>query len=355
MVGIFNSWSINKSHTLKFLVGVLVLAIYFSCSQDDGDDFVVAELRDRGEQQATDDALLRDYFETHYYNAGDLQSIANLTINDVVIEAVPDTGLPTGGRLLIDELNDSAGILEEHTVNLFDTDYTFYILRLRQGTGTITPNSGDDVRVRYEGFLEDASVFDDANKDIPQDFDLINLIPAWRLVVPQFNIAEGFTTNNGIVNYTNPGVGIMFIPSGLGFFNTFQTGIPSYSNIIFKFELLQSNQKDHDNDGVPSYIEELNQNILYTDDDSDSDGFPNYVDPDDDGDGVSTIDEHAQQQYMIGISDPDPVFGANEFVIGRTTLGSTVTITTITLVDSNGDGTFDYLDSSIAVDNNTEN
>ena len=73
---------------------------------------------------------------------------------------------------------------------------------------------------------------------------------------------------------------------------------------------------DQDNDGIPSIIEDLNNNGLEEDDDTDADGLPNYVDADDDNDGRPTADE-------IEI-DADG---------------------NITYPDSDGDGIVDYLDS----------
>jgi hypothetical protein len=75
------------------------------------------------------------------------------------------------------------------------------------------------------------------------------------------------------------------------------------------------NDLDHDNDGIPSWMEDLNGNGYLLDDDTDGDGVPNYIDNDDDGDGVLTIDEI--------IVHPDG---------------------TIEFPDYNNDGTPDYLD-----------
>ena len=50
-------------------------------------------------------------------------------------------------------------------------------------------------------------------------------------------------------------------------------------------------QTDHDNDGVPSILEDLNGDRYLINDDTDSDTLPNYRDSDDDGDGTLTKDE----------------------------------------------------------------
>ena len=88
---------------------------------------------------------------------------------------------------------------------------------------------------------------------------------------------------------------------------------------------------DHDGDGIPSYLEDLDgDKILFEqDDDFDGDGVPNYLDVDDDGDGVLTADE-------IEVND------ANEDGI--------ITEDEIIFTDTNNDGTPDYLDPDIAIE-----
>ncbi|WP_406683970.1 hypothetical protein N1F78_14950 [Seonamhaeicola sp. MEBiC1930] len=48
---------------------------------------------------------------------------------------------------------------------------------------------------------------------------------------------------------------------------------------------------EDDNDGIPSELEDINENGDLTDDDTDGDGIPNYKDADDDGDNVLTKNE----------------------------------------------------------------
>ena len=48
---------------------------------------------------------------------------------------------------------------------------------------------------------------------------------------------------------------------------------------------------DEDNDGVSTLDEDLNNDGILSNDDTDNDGIPNYLDPDDDNDNVNTLDE----------------------------------------------------------------
>ena len=285
--------------------------VFSSCKKDDGgNDVVTVELRDRDEVQAEDIIELGAYLSSHYYNSGDFEgnldpSIADITITELLVNET----VPADHTLLSESLK-----LELKTVEFADTEYKYYILRLNQGGGSESPSFADTTRLSYEGFLLDGSVFDSAVT--PVDFDLVSLIPGWRKAIPQFNTSESFMeAGDGSVDYVNNGLGIMFLPSGLAYFSSGPGIIGAYTPIIFKFELYQTFENDHDNDGIPSYLEDLNGDGEFTlnsdletfdGDDTDNDQLPNYFDPDDDGDGVLTIDEDTN-----GDGDPTNDIGAN--------------------------------------------
>lgn len=280
-----------------------LVMVFISCGDDDGPN-TTFELRDRAEQQAADRDSLMDYLSTHYYNSSFFESGTNHRIDDIIIsELAEGETVPDGSTLLLD-------VIETRTTVFDETDYEYYFLRLNQGGGE-SPNFTDRVRVRYEGFLEvDGEVFDGVATPIDLPMQGIGfsggVIRGWQLIIPEFNAANSFSLNNGIVEYDDYGLGIMFIPSGLAYFAGSQNGIPSYSNLIFKFELLQYEVDDHDNDGVPSYIEDYNMNLDVNDEDTDEDEIPDYFDVDDDGDGVLTIFED-----IDGDGDPTNDIGAN--------------------------------------------
>ncbi|WP_298236757.1 hypothetical protein [uncultured Algibacter sp.] len=270
--------------------------IFSSCKKDDGGvDPIVVELRDRTEQQIEDLATLEEYLATHYFNSGDFVGNSNPRLADIVIKelAEGETGPPADHTMLNVAVGDPISVV------FADTDYQYYLLNLNQGGGIESPTFADNVRLSYEGFLLDGSIFDSAVT--PVDFDLVGLIPGWRKVIPQFNVSESFMElGDGSIDYVNNGLGVMFLPSGLAYFSSGPGIIGSYTPIIFKFELFQMFENDHDGDGIPSYMEDLNGDGEFTlnsdvdtfdGDDTDDDTFPNYFDADDDGDGVPTINE----------------------------------------------------------------
>lgn len=362
--------------TLKkhlFLV-VFILALT-ACGNDDEANFTPVPERDRAEQQIADKDSIEDYLKGHYYNSSLFETQTNLSIDDIVIYEMPvdengdylDTPPdPTNNTRLWDAV-------DLRTTTYEDADYEYYILRLNQGGGE-SPKFTDQVRVIYEGFLEDTGeVFDDVAT--PAGFSLQGIpgisgsggvIRGWQLILPEFNTGSVVGTNNGVVEYNNYGMGMMFIPSGLGYFSQPIPDVPSYSNLIFKFELLELEVNDHDNDGVPSYLEDLNDNLDVLDDNSDEDGLPNYFDTDDDNDGVNTRDELSSMIYSEDNSMTpfateaeaqaffDNNAASNELFesIVFNSEDSTYTLNTLLIMDSDGNGTPDYLQESITINYN---
>jgi FKBP-type peptidyl-prolyl cis-trans isomerase FkpA len=281
----------------KLILPVLCLMIGFTaCKKDDDTAIEVIPLRDRKEQQLADNDSIVKYLKSHYYNAGTFVSNPNASTKDLIISLVDgDIPDPDNNKLLF-----GAAALETKQVVFAETNYEIYILRLNEGGG-VTPTFADNVRVNYEGFTLDNAVFDSSAN--PTVFDLTAVISGWRKVMPLFKTADSAPVENGdgTVSYTNHGVGVMFIPSGLAYFASGSTGIASYTPIAFKFDLFEMEENDHDNDGVPSYKEDLNGDGEFlinslnlkdeTDDDTDGDGTPNIGDADDDGDGIPTIRE----------------------------------------------------------------
>jgi hypothetical protein len=331
-----------------------LLLLLMACSPDDPEINLVPD-RDRAEQQATDNSLLLDFLDLHYYNSRTLSEISNPSVADIIITKLEDGETVPNGHTLLANSSDLVTL-----TSVFEgATYQYYVLKINQGGGSNSPKFTDRVRVLYEGRLvSDLSVFDSAVS--PVDFNLVGfganspgVITGWQRVFPEFNEAASFSSGATTL-YNDFGLGVMFIPSGLSYYSRQLQGIPSYSNLVFKFALLQVEEIDHDNDGIPSYLEDLNNNLTTFDDNTDGDATPNYVDFDDDGDGVLTINEHFHNEYTVDTNrgESEPVLENNEFVTMRNTVNGVVTINTITLVDSNDDGLFDYLDPEIAINNN---
>ncbi|MEL6813118.1 MAG: hypothetical protein AAFP76_17495, partial [Bacteroidota bacterium] len=203
--------------------------------------------------------------------------------------------------------------------------YKLYYLVVAQGGGEKSPEFPDIATLTYEGtwINEEISTVDYTRlfdgSVVPVSFDLTAVVNGFQDAMIEFNVAEDIVNNgDGTLEAINPGIGAVFMPAGLGYYVNPPAGseIPIYSQLIFSFNLWDMAQGDQDNDGIPSVDEDLNNNQLEEDDDTDGDNIPNYADADDDNDGRPTADE-------IEI-DADG---------------------NITYPDSDGDGVVDYLDS----------
>ena len=316
---------------MKFKLYILLITILllgFSCGDDDDDGIVEVPEADRTEQQVIDNDSLVSFLQSHYVDESLLTNNPTILFNEIEINQLPEDGElpnPDQNSLLID-------MVETLTTTYFDVEYEFYILKINQGGSENSPNFSDKVRVSYEGTLMDDTVFDSSST--PVDFDLTSTIAGWGRVLPEYNNAEDFIVNSdGTVTYNNPGIGIMFLPSGLGYYSAAAGTVPVYSNLIFKFKVFQSEVNDHDFDNVPSHLEDLNGDYDLTNDDTDDDTFADFIDSDDDNDGTLTIDEDLEPDSDLTVDrdgDGDPT---NDIGDGDPTND-----------DTDGDGIPNYLD-----------
>ena len=265
-----------------FLTGIVLSMALVSCSDDEEGVEQVPE-RDKGEQALEDDQALRAYLETHFYNYDDFECPAGDF--DYIVRFDTISGDNANKTPIIE-----SDKLIQKTYSKDDIDYNIYVLEVREGVGE-QPTFSDSTLVTYRGELLDRSTFD--NTKTPVWFDQISLIDGFTQGVIEFKGASGYTVNaDNTVSFTNDyGVGAVFMPSGLGYFSNSQARIPAYSPLIFSFNLLQVNEADHDGDGIPSWMEDLDGDGDLRNDDSDEDETPNFADSDDDGDGTPTRDE----------------------------------------------------------------
>ena len=339
------------------LASLCVLALLSSCKKDDDSPELIPP-RDRTEQQVADLDSLQSYLKSHYYNRATFLEPGNHSIEDIIIKELPkdDKGnyLPMPDPDINQLLSDAVDMDNPKKAKYLDIDYEYYVLELNQGGGN-HPFFSDFIRVRYDGFLSTGKSFED--NSTPVNIDLANVIHGWREVFPEFKTAESFVENSdGTLTYSNYGLGVMFLPSGLGYFNDPRGSIPAYSNLMYKFELLQSEIADHDGDGIPSYMEDLNGDKNLYNDNTNGNQFANFMDPDDDGDRVLTINEMTRQTYTVDTNkgEQEPALAEYEFLSSRKESEGIVTIKTLKFVDADGDGVWDHLQKEVKKDYSKE-
>lgn len=268
--------------------------IITSCDDDTTSSNPIDDF-DHESQIAIDQAALDAYFETHYFND-----------TDKGIWTIPEGGDQT--PLSLDEnLMTIEGIEANGTV----TDYTMYYYKYAEGSDVIAkgnPSPIDSVFVTYTGMLLDSTVFD-FRPTYPVWLTLTSTVQGWAHGIPKFKGGELVTIGDGDFTYNDVGEGYLFFPSGLGYKNIAQGGIPANSPLVFRIGLSDIHLVDHDLDLVPSRYElTFDAAGNFTKYDTDGDGFDDYQDADDDGDKTITSEE-VESEFLV---DGEIVFDFNE-------------------------------------------
>jgi FKBP-type peptidyl-prolyl cis-trans isomerase len=279
-----------------FILSMLSLAL-FSCSKDK--EAEVAPPREYSVQYATDIKDIEEYLKTYY--------IEEVTTDfDIKISKIP-----TGGTQK-SVWEQTTYPLKFREVNLHGLKYKLYYLVLNEGIGE-SPSNVDAVFTAYKGdYLQQVTkdgvttltVTEFERSSNPQQFfQLTSVIRGWSEVFPLFKKGTYTSNSDGTVSYKDFGAGVVFIPSGLGYYNSGSGSIPSYAPLVFNVKLYEVQRNDQDGDGIPSYLEDLDgdgymysftNTTLYptkpttNPDDTDGDEVPDCFDVDDDGDNYTT-------------------------------------------------------------------
>ncbi|WP_047245920.1 FKBP-type peptidyl-prolyl cis-trans isomerase [Maribacter thermophilus] len=320
---------------LKNIFGVaLAIGCIWSCKNDDDDEIEVVPPRSIIEVSAEDDEEIVSFLKTHFFNYEDFQNPPADFDYKVVFDTIAGDnsdkvsiydsneleGIELGSEVISVKSSDF-GISDEE-----EADHTLYYLIARQGAKEGKPTIGDNVYLRYEGLLLDGTLFD-ASANQPVQFNLSTVVRGFGNGMEYFQTGMGPIENgDGTVSYEGYGVGAIFIPSGLAYFNnTSGSVISSYSPLIFKVDAFAyEKDTDYDGDGIPSYLEDVDGDGNLNNDNTDVETeftsyLANYNDPDDDGDGIPTIEE-------IELDDDGNFVG---------------------FIDTDGDGVPDHLDNDL--------
>jgi len=267
----------------KFTIYLLLtFTLLVSCNKDDDNTI---EIRDYSEQVVIDEQTIEEYLKSHYYNYEDFNSSNSFEVDTKVrIDTITDATAnktPLFDQVKIKTINvsDSDGI---------ETPHKLYYIIAREGTIS-NPSIVDSVYITYKGMLTDNSIFDE--RKYPTWLDLANSLEGFREGVSELKSGEFRQNSNGTIQYSSYGIGLFFLPSGIGYFENTTSNIPEYSPLIFSVSLMTSNPTDHDSDGILSINEDIDGDGSPFYDDTDNDNLWNMYDADDDGDGTLTINE----------------------------------------------------------------
>ncbi|UWX55950.1 FKBP-type peptidyl-prolyl cis-trans isomerase [Maribacter litopenaei] len=181
------------------------------------------------EVAAEDDAEIREFLSTHFFNydefinppsdfdykirfdtiAGDNSQKTPIMFSDTISGANFEFGMET-----ITVESSSFGVTDEEV-----SDHTLYYLVVRQGGAEEMPTIGDNVVLRYEGTLLDGTLFD-ASSNQPVTFNLSGVVRGFGNGMEYLKTGTNLIVNDdGTVTYSDYGIGAIFIPSGLAYFN----------------------------------------------------------------------------------------------------------------------------------------
>ncbi len=307
---------------LKYIPVLLLALVVISCDKDDDNKSKTEPPRDENEVYQENIAQIKTFLETHTYHLS--ASLNGVRPTQIIFDTL--AGANANKTPLINDPN-----LKTKTVKPDKVEYTLYYLQVRKGdSAAYQPTFGDKVAMSFRMENLNNVTLDESKYpmviDIPRSNDAV-ITKGTTAGIIEFSGASGFTANpDGTISYNNDyGIGAIFIPSGLGYFQSspFGTKLEQYAPIIVSFQLVKAVQMDHDNDGIPSYMEDLNNNGFLKDDDTDGDFTANFIDGDDDGDGIATKDE----------------------IIVHPTQNGIITPADIEFPDADNDGIPDYLDA----------
>jgi FKBP-type peptidyl-prolyl cis-trans isomerase FkpA len=272
----------NPFYKVFFLIVFSSLTIV-SCKKDDDDDsFVPPPPRPYAEQTPEDIDAIKMYL-----NENSMTVDGNF---DVTFDKAKDPSESIKIKY--------ANSLKEGEVLFDGYKFPYYYIVLREGAGE-KPVRVDSLFINYKGNLLNNTVFDEKLLEPTWFYPSINpltggfndgLIEGFLQVLPKFKtgIIKPNTTT-GVATVEDFGAGVIFLPSGLAYYNNTQSPkIPAYAPLIFNFKLIAINRGDFDGDYVDSIHEDINGDGDFFNDDTDGDRIPDFLDREDDGDGFLT-------------------------------------------------------------------
>lgn len=245
-----------------------------SCSKSDDN---TEPLRDYATQRDADMANIENFMDTHYMEVVNNPGAPN--DQDVTFTLIPQGGT----QISIWDQHEWKERWVKVRQNDADVVYKIYYIPLRGELNRSTasaediekaPSNVDQVFTAYRGeYLYKGT--EQLNGVIPvisrqfeelanpqSFFSLTSVIRGWSEIFPQFKKGTYSGNPDGTTSFFDFGAGVMFIPSGLAYYNGAKANIPAYSPLVFSFKLYEIHRVDHDGDGIYSYQEDLGTSTI---------------------------------------------------------------------------------------------
>ena len=297
-----------------YFIFLIATAVSISSCNKDNNDADVTPPKPYAEQYPIDMATIESYLKANYITV--VNNPGAVDDQDVTIAKLD-------ADHTVSIWDQTVYPLKSRNVQLHGITYKLYYLLLRKGTGE-SPCNVDGVFTAYKGeYLSSETVSNVTTvkstlfqevKSPNSILDLYITVRGWKEIFPQLKCGTNKSNPDGTVSYNDFGAAVMFIPSGLGYYNRVQGSIPSYSPLVFNVKLysilridgeymiangqqvstpdgVKSFQEDIDGDGYMWIKSELQLGDTLNPDDSDKDGVPDFLDRDDDNDDYATQGE----------------------------------------------------------------
>lgn len=256
--------------------------LVLACKKDDSPEIVPP--RPHAEVYAEDLVKIEEYLKTHslHFETGAMDD-GDLNVREFSI-------VPLDATHTVSVWDQTEYPLLNKIVKIYGVDFKVYYLKL-DGKGDTDadgekPAGFDNIFFSYRGTLLDGTQFDYAPN--PVAYDMFGLIKGWQYIMTEFRAGYfDAPDTDGTLNPRDYGSGVMFLPSGLGYYNNGAPNIPGYSPLVFAFNLYDVTHLDHDSDEIEDRYE-----YVFNEDgtliDTDGDGIKDVFDVDDDNDGHTT-------------------------------------------------------------------
>ena len=290
-----------KNFFYLFYYNLFIIIITQSCSNDGLNIQEVIPPNPIKAQYALENDSIINFLQTHFYNYDDFNKLNSNESVELIIDTI--SGDNSDKIPLFNQVSTtSVEIIDENDEMV---SHNLYYIINREGNGP-SPTVADSVYVSYKGLTLGNYTFD--LRKNPLWLDQTNLVRGFQEFLPKLKRGDLIVNSDGTYSFDNFGIGMVFFSSGLGYYQNSAFNIPEYSPLIFQINLNTLNTTDHDGDGVNTINEDINNDHIFSNDDSDSDGIPDYFDTDDDGDGILTKDEYdVNGDGVIDDSDGDGI------------------------------------------------
>lgn len=217
--------------TILALFAIAVLSI--SCSKDD--NLKVEPPRDRGKEAIAAQNEIEEFLSNHAYNYEDFENPSE----DFDYRVVIDSLVAGSGKIPLIEQVDFKMVEDPYEPQV---EYKLYYLKVAQGEGAAVADA-EVAYITYEAWrLSNNELLERTSSSQPQPINLENKSSNVGLkeALKEFNAADGFIENeDGTVSYEGFGIGAVFSPSGLAFYNNPPLNVPIgyYNQIIYTFQV----------------------------------------------------------------------------------------------------------------------